>query len=269
MLLDEAGRDREAAQVLDQAVEHSAAVVAAAPMDPEHAKQLGVSLTNRAQAAINLHELDVAEELLGRAISTLEESKKREPRDRLMQRYLRNAYRARGNVLDMQDRITEAEADWERVIELSEGLGDYETVAEQVSSRADRRTSAAIITAIDKARSGEPHLALQALRTILDRTNASSVSTRYNLACALSVCAGAILDDKTRDKSETTSRAEELSAQAVDLLRQAHSSGFFDRPDARELLRGDHDLDALRGRRDFQLFLLEVDFPVEPFARAG
>jgi tetratricopeptide (TPR) repeat protein len=49
---------------------------------------------------------------------------------------------------------------------------------------------------------------------------------------------------------------------AIDGLRRALAAGF-----ERGRLMGDHDLDALRARPDFQALLIDVAFPADPFAR--
>ena len=59
-----------------------------------------------------------------------------------------------------------------------------------------------------------------------------------------------------------TGSRDELARRAVEALRRALADGYS----TFELVRGDHDLDALRDRRDFRDYLLDLAFPAEPFA---
>ena len=54
-----------------------------------------------------------------------------------------------------------------------------------------------------------------------------------------------------------------LGEQAVLALRRAAAAGFRDLG----FMRRDTDLDPLRGRADFQMLLLDVGFPKNPFGR--
>ena len=82
----------------------------------------------------------------------------------------------------------------------------------------------------------------------------------YNLACFRSLLSGLA----TRPGSGlTTSEAGALGEQAVESLRRAVAAGLEDMV----YMRRDTDLDPLRSRSDFQLLLMDLAFPEEPFAR--
>ena len=61
--------------------------------------------------------------------------------------------------------------------------------------------------------------------------------------------------------AEANSR-EELAHRAVEALRQAAAAGYVNLAN----FKTDTDLDALRDRRDFRDFLLDLAMPAKPFA---
>jgi serine/threonine-protein kinase len=82
----------------------------------------------------------------------------------------------------------------------------------------------------------------------------------YNLACFRSLLSGLA----TRPGSGlTTSEASMLGEQAVKTLRRAVAAGLQDVA----YMRRDTDIDPLRSRPDFQLLLMDLAFPEQPFAR--
>jgi hypothetical protein len=50
---------------------------------------------------------------------------------------------------------------------------------------------------------------------------------------------------------------------AMEWLHRAVGAGYRNVA----LMKSEHDLDPLRSRRDFQLFMMDLWFPVEPFAK--
>ena len=80
----------------------------------------------------------------------------------------------------------------------------------------------------------------------------------YNLACFRSLLSG-IADQ--RESGLTRDEAESLAEKAVETLRRAVAAGLQDVA----FMRQDTDLDPLRSRADFQLLLLDLAFPEDPF----
>ncbi|MGC8641966.1 MAG: hypothetical protein ACP5XB_19035 [Isosphaeraceae bacterium] len=60
----------------------------------------------------------------------------------------------------------------------------------------------------------------------------------------------------------TAAQVDSLGRQAVTTLRRAITAGLHDL----RFIRRDPDLDPLRARADFQLLLLDLEFPEDPFA---
>jgi hypothetical protein len=82
----------------------------------------------------------------------------------------------------------------------------------------------------------------------------------YNLACFRSLLSGIAAQPGS---GLTSDDARSLAAQAVLSLRQAVDAGFRNVG----FMQRDTDLDALRGRSDFQLLLMDVAFPENPLVK--
>ncbi len=85
-----------------------------------------------------------------------------------------------------------------------------------------------------------------------------SASDLYNLACVCSLCSVAVRCDAQLAKTEQDRRAEQYTAHAVEFLKKAKAAGFFQSAARIEEMRKDKDLDALRGRQDFQALMLSL-----------
>jgi tetratricopeptide (TPR) repeat protein len=82
----------------------------------------------------------------------------------------------------------------------------------------------------------------------------------YNLACFRSLLSGIGAQPGSGIPPEEVSR---VADQAVQALHQAVAAGSRDVA----FMRRDTDLDPLRSRPDFQMLILDLDFPKDPFAR--
>jgi serine/threonine-protein kinase len=82
----------------------------------------------------------------------------------------------------------------------------------------------------------------------------------YNLACFRSLLLGIAAQPGS---GLTSDDVRSLGGQAVDALRRAVAAGLQDLA----FMRRDSDLDPLRSRPDFQLLMMDLAFPEEPFAK--
>ena len=85
----------------------------------------------------------------------------------------------------------------------------------------------------------------------------------YRLACNQSLLSG-VAADVGSGLTAKSGRAE--ADKAMETLRRAVAAGFRNTAH----LRVDTDLDPIRSRPDFQLLqlrMMDVEFPIEPFAR--
>jgi hypothetical protein len=87
----------------------------------------------------------------------------------------------------------------------------------------------------------------------------------YDAACYLAKTSSASERNRGLPDSERISMSETFASDAVALLKRASDLGFFTMPGMMEHARKDTDLDALRSRSDFQLLMLDLAFPSDPF----
>jgi serine/threonine-protein kinase len=102
-------------------------------------------------------------------------------------------------------------------------------------------------------RPAEARRALDRARAIYERQPPGPI-TLYNLACTCSILAALAEGDEGRAYADL----------AMAALRRSVDAGYRRIP----MLRSDRDLDSLRSRADFQILLLDVAFPNDPFARS-
>jgi tetratricopeptide (TPR) repeat protein/tRNA A-37 threonylcarbamoyl transferase component Bud32 len=252
------GRPSEAEVVQRKALEVCEALVAEQPTVPEYALRLGASYCNLGAAFAALGRQENALELYDRAVATLGPVLRGNTRHARARRFLHNSHWNRAGLLVQLGRTAEADADWEQALALAP-----EAEREQL---AVDRADALILAAIRGARGGDPEAALGRIAALLDRAASLPAQNRYNLACALAVCAATPRPDGG-DPAEHSHRTDPWAARAVALLDQARATGFFAEARNRELLETDADLDALRDRDDFRLLRLDAAMPPAPFAR--
>jgi tetratricopeptide (TPR) repeat protein len=85
---------------------------------------------------------------------------------------------------------------------------------------------------------------------------------RYNLACVhAQLAAIAAMPGSGMTAADGGAEAE----RAMYWLRLTIATGYRNVA----LMRRDHDLDPLRSRPDFQLLMMDLEFPADPFARGG
>jgi tetratricopeptide (TPR) repeat protein len=89
----------------------------------------------------------------------------------------------------------------------------------------------------------------------------------YDLACLDAISSATVRNDPKLAPAERSKRSEELAARSVLLLNRSRSEGFLRDPTQVERLLEDTDLDSLRSRPDFQLLIMEVTFPADPFSK--
>jgi hypothetical protein len=92
----------------------------------------------------------------------------------------------------------------------------------------------------------------------VDGLAAADGQGRYDAACVLALAAQAARTDPDLSDAARARIADQYAARALDLLRRAREAGHFQTESRRTLLRDDPDLEALRGRAEFQAFLAQV-----------
>jgi serine/threonine-protein kinase len=113
---------------------------------------------------------------------------------------------------------------------------------------------------LEAGRPAEASASLRQAAAILERLPTLEPVDRYNLACVHGKLAGLA----TMPGSGMTAAEEQAEAErAMHWLRQAVAAGYRNVA----LMRRDADIDPLRSRPDFQLLMMDLEFPDDPFAR--
>jgi serine/threonine-protein kinase len=111
---------------------------------------------------------------------------------------------------------------------------------------------------------GRPAEAAPAIRqsvAILERLPMTRPEDRYNLACGHAQLAGIAA---LPSSGMTAAEGQAETARAMEWLHRAVDAGYRNVA----LMQSDHDLDPLRSRADFQLLMMDLAFPGEPFDRS-
>jgi serine/threonine-protein kinase len=94
---------------------------------------------------------------------------------------------------------------------------------------------------------------------ILERLSILAPIDCYNLACFNATLAGIAIEPGS---GMTPAEGQAAAERAMQWLHRAVSRGYRNVA----LMKRDHDLDPLRSRPDFQLLMMDLEFPDDPFA---
>jgi tetratricopeptide (TPR) repeat protein len=186
-----------------------------------------------------------------KAISGLEAVRQRQPKHPTARNSLRNAFRARADMLTRLGRHSEALPDWDRALELEAG-----------PDRARFR----LWRALTLAQIGE-HVQATAEVNDLSRSKSATGATLYDAACVFALSSAAVGKDAKLPQTERAQLVEQYMVRAVQLLIQAQAAGLFKDPRQTEHLKKDTDLDSLRLRADYQKLLSELEKVAPPGAK--
>jgi eukaryotic-like serine/threonine-protein kinase len=167
-----------------------------------------------------------------------------------------------GSILDQTGHPAKALASYERARVILQRLAEmYPTLTLFQNRLAMSHSYIGLV----RRRSGRPAEAAAEFHravAIMERLSALQPDgfNLYNLACFRALLSGIAAEPGS---GLTSGDVRSLGEQAVLALRSAVEAGFRNVG----FMRRDTDLDALRGRSDFQMLLLDVAFPEKPFAR--
>jgi serine/threonine protein kinase len=99
------------------------------------------------------------------------------------------------------------------------------------------------------------HAGMAQMAEELPQVFSDNLEAFYDAACFTTLCIPLVQKDGQLTKDQCQELVQKYGARAVQLLREAAAKGF---PDV-EHLKGDTDLDPLRGRADFQKFQRELE----------
>jgi tetratricopeptide (TPR) repeat protein len=247
------GRPDRSKAANDEALTIQERLVADHPDRAEITHELGVSYYCIAHMHIFNNASKAAEDWVGRAIRVFEESLRAQPGRSDIRRLLGMSYHARAQALTDLRRSAEALPEWERAIEFTD-------------PKSDRYLSLLASRALVRAYLGDLGSAVDEVSAVPKKGSEEGVIL-YNEACIFALAAAAIAKDLSRDPPGRAALAEQYAVHAIKSLAESRRAGFFEEPINAPLIRSDPDLDPLRSRNDFQIFLQDLTFPVDPFAR--
>jgi serine/threonine-protein kinase len=206
--------------------------------------------------------LSLALESLESARAILQRLADLNPAVTLFEGDLAQSHQVIGSILDQTGHSREALASYDRARAILQRLTDLNPTLTLFQNRLAMSHS---YLGLARQRAGLPGEAAAEFRraiAIMERLAELQPDgyNLYNLACFRSLLSGVGAQPGSGLQPEDVSR---LAEQAVQALHQAVAAGSGDVA----YMRRDTDLDPLRSRRDFQLLILDLDFPKNPFAR--
>jgi serine/threonine-protein kinase len=175
---------------------------------------------------------------------------------------LAQSHQVIGSIQDQTGHHAEAVASYERARAILQKLADANPTLILFQSRLAMSHA---YVGLARQRAGRPSEAAGEFRraiAIMERLSDLQPDgyNLYNLACFRSLLSGIGAQPGSR---LTPAEVDRLGEQAVETLRRAVAAGLRDVA----FMRRDTDLDPLRSRPDFQLLLMDLAFPEEPYAR--
>jgi tetratricopeptide (TPR) repeat protein len=243
------GRNDEAAEAFRQSIVDGEQIVTRWPDILEYRHDLAWSHGNYGEFLVTIGRSKEAERSCGRAIAIMESLRQRAP-DNLeylgelaeLRYYLGLAQKALGRTELAEDSLARSLEEDREVLQKQPGRAHQSDWAAKHASElvGVRLVLGKAAEAISAAREGR-------------RLAGDNPDALYNAARGLALCA--------ESKRGEPQRMGELADEAMRVLRQAVQAGF--REGARALL--DKDLAPLRDRADFQMLILDMAFPPDPF----
>jgi serine/threonine-protein kinase len=173
---------------------------------------------------------------------------------------LSSTHQVTGWALNQTGKPAEAMSEFEKAIAIMQKLADANpNVMEWQTELANDLGFIGGIH-LKAGRFAEAASSLRRAITILTLLPSRRPTDLYNLACGHALLAGLAVDPGS---GITTVEGRAHADRAMEWLRQAVGAGYR----KLTIMRTDTDLDALRSRPDFQLLLLELVFPTNPFAQ--
>jgi serine/threonine-protein kinase len=239
-------RLREAASIAESVLRDEPELVSNLGTAAEVYSDLATTLGRRGQAA-------EARTLFDRALDRLEQARTRSPQDARIRRILARTLAARAEFLGRLGQVGESLDDWDRATALAADVDILEFRLGRATSLAlsgDYRSALADVTAADQ-----------------------SIDDRADLRISSASSHAALSDAIRRDRSLTRDvLAERVAAQltaAFEQIGKARRLPAYRDPRRLYHRLSDHDFDPLREERSFQLLMLDLAFPVQPFAHGA
>jgi eukaryotic-like serine/threonine-protein kinase len=178
-----------------------------------------------------------------RAIHTTETVLAQDPRDADACFGLFNASLGRARALFDLGRREEANRDWRRAIELSEGKP-------LINMRLYRPNPL--------ARLGEHLQAAKEMETLLAEGHTQALNI-HTFSWVYAICSAAAANDARLPAAEREKLADQYGRRAVELLRRAQAAGYYRDAGRLAQMKQNKDLDTIRNRDDFKRLMAELE----------
>jgi tetratricopeptide (TPR) repeat protein len=182
-------------------------------------------------------QLAEALECLNKAITVAEAVKRRTPDSQPTQSILRNAYWGRAFIFDELGRTVEADADWQRALDLDQQSGQYNSGILRAEAYLRRRQLAEAVAVANSFADTKP----------------TEGETLYRLGRIYAALANATPADDTQ--------RGQLIGRSIHCLDKALPSGFLSIPGIRNRLRTDPVFETVRSHREFGQLLNALNKP--------
>jgi serine/threonine-protein kinase len=182
-------------------------------------------------------------DLLGEGIRRTKAILEQEPSDQIVRERLLNLHGARAEINASLQRYPQTIPDWEAVVALEN----------RIPLQVPRRL--ALATAL--ARAGEHLRAVAETSKLIAGQNVAG-DTLYGAACVFALCVPAARAGSQRSVHDREKLAEQYAARAMELLERLRCTRYFADVQHRQNFEKDTDLQAVRGRGDFQVFLKKL-----------
>jgi serine/threonine-protein kinase len=167
-----------------------------------------------------------------------------------------------GWVLEQTGKPAEALAAFERALAIMQKLADANPDVTHWQSKLALNLCFVGSSQQKAGRTSEGAASIRKAVAIWERLPTLTPDARYNLACSHATLAGMAADPNS-GMTAAEGRAE--AERAMHWLRHAVAAGYR----KLDLMRKDADLDPLRSRDDFQLLMMDLAMPADPFASGG
>jgi tetratricopeptide (TPR) repeat protein len=195
-----------------------------------------------------------------RAVAILQKLADDNPADTGIRRDLANSYNEAGDVLRLLGRMAEARSSYERAVAIQEGLIKANPTSTQDQVWLVQGLKGLGATQLAGNQAADAVVTWRRAVSIGERLQSDYGETLYYLACCHALLGG------VAGASGSGLLADEGPGEfgrAMELLRRAIAAGYRDGG----RMRRDPDLDPLRPRPDFQLMMMDLAFPIDPFPR--
>jgi len=188
--------------------------------------------------------------LFVRALDRLDQARTRSPRDARIRRMLAQTLAARAEFLTRLGQLQESLNDWDRAM----------TLAADSDIRAFRLGRATTLS------HSSDYRAALAEAAAADRSSDDRADLRIASALAHAALSDAIRRDRSLTPNERAVGVATQLAAALEQIHQAARSPTY--RDVRRLIHrlSDHDFEPLREQLTFRILLMDLRFPVQPFA---